>query len=282
MIIKEVIKEFLSQVSVVDIVICVGGSFVLAVWLLRTRLGARSLDNCPQRRNDIQPYLALIPLFLWIFTTWLLDLLKGKMAPGLSGWRNAFAENLIMCLGAAPMVVTALVLARNHFARRLKGFGLNPKTIFRDLGAALLNLLAIMPVVLAVIILVTLVGELFVGPEYQMPRHQELKEIIEYPQLQVRILIIINAIIIVPLAEETLFRGMFQTLLRSYLSRPWPAIILASLVFIIFHANAEHWPALFALSLCLGYAYEKSGSLFRSMFIHSMFNALSVFAALGQ
>jgi hypothetical protein len=79
-----------------------------------------------------------------------------------------------------------------------------------------------------------------------------------------------------------LFRGLFQTLLRSYIIRPWPAIIFASLIFIIFHANPEHWPALFMLSLCLGYAYEKSGSLFRSIFIHSVFNAMSVFAALGQ
>lgn len=279
---KEIFQELADKVTAADLVVYVGGSFVLVVWLFRTRLGTRSLDGCPKRRNDMQPYLALIPLFLWFLTVWLLGLLKEKMSPGLSGWQNVFTENLIMCLGAAPMVVTALVIARNHFARRLKGFGLNPKTIFRDLGAALLNLLAVMPVVLAAIILITFIGELFVGPGYQMPRHEELKEIIQYPQLQIRILIIINAIIIVPLAEETLFRGMFQTLLRSYLGRPWFAIIIVSIVFIIFHANAEHWPALFALSLCLGYAYEKSGSLFRSILIHAMFNALSVFAALGQ
>ena len=280
--IKDVIKEFFGQTSAADLVVCIGGTVVLAAWLLRTRLGTRALVNCPQRRNDMSPYLALIPLFFWILTVWLLGLLKVWAAPELSGWKNALAENIIMCLGVAPMVATALLIAKNHFARRLKGFGLNPKTIFRDLGAALLNLLAVMPVVLAVIILITLLGELFAGPEYQMPRHEELKEIIEYPQLQVRILIIINAIIIVPFAEETLFRGMFQTLLRSYIGRPWSAIIVASLVFIIFHADAEHWPALFALSLCLGYAYEKSGSLFRAIFVHSLFNGMSVLAALSQ
>jgi membrane protease YdiL (CAAX protease family) len=79
-----------------------------------------------------------------------------------------------------------------------------------------------------------------------------------------------------------LFRGMFQTLLRSYTGRPWSAVIIASMVFAVFHENPQHWPALFALSLCLGYSYEKSGSLFRPIFLHSIFNALSVLSSLNQ
>ena len=280
--IQEVIKELVGRANVVDLIICVGGVLVLAVWLLKTSLGTKALINSPHRRNDMPSYLALIPLFFWFLTTWLLSLVKEKAFTDLSGWQDAFAENLVMCLAAAPVVVTGLVIARIHFARRLNGFGLNPKTIVRDFGAALLNLLAIMPVVLSAVILVTLAGKIFVGPEYQMPRHEELNEILAYPQWQVRALIIVSAIVVVPFVEEVLFRGVFQTLLRSYLGMPWPAIILASLIFIIFHANPEHWPALFMLSLCLGYAYEKSGSLFRSIFIHSLFNAMSVFAALGQ
>jgi hypothetical protein len=95
-------------------------------------------------------------------------------------------------------------------------------------------------------------------------------------------MIVFTTIVVVPFAEELVFRGMLQTLLRSYIVRPWPAIIIASFIFIIFHIDTLHWPALFVLALCLGYAYEKSGSLFRSIFIHSMFNALSVVSALNH
>jgi membrane protease YdiL (CAAX protease family) len=98
----------------------------------------------------------------------------------------------------------------------------------------------------------------------------------------VRALIVFTAVVVVPFVEELIFRGMIQTMLRSYITRPWPAIFLASLIFIIFHANPEHWFALFALSICLGYTYEKSGSLFRPIFVHALFNAMSVFAALNQ
>jgi membrane protease YdiL (CAAX protease family) len=280
--IQEIIKELVGKANVIDLIICVGGVLVLAVWLLKTSLGTKALVNSPVRRNDMPPYLALIPPFFWFLAVWLLGLVKEKAFPELSGSQGAFADNLVMCLGAAPVVITSLVIARIHFACRLKGFGLNPKTIARDLVAGLLNLLATMPVVLSVIILITVAGKIFVGSDYQMPRHEELTQIMAYPQWQIRALIVFTAIVVVPFTEEVLFRGIFQTLLRSYLNRPWPAIILASLIFIIFHANPEHWPALFPLALCFGYAYEKSGSLFRSIFAHSLFNAMSIFAALSQ
>jgi hypothetical protein len=139
-----------------------------------------------------------------------------------------------------------------------------------------------MPVVLGAIVLTTIIGKLIFGDKFQMPQHEELKQIIAYSQWQVRALIVFTAIVVVPFVEELIFRGMIQTALRSYIVRPWPAIFVTSLVFVVFHANPEHWLALFALSLCLGYTYEKSGSLFRAIFVHALFNAMSVLAALSQ
>jgi membrane protease YdiL (CAAX protease family) len=53
-------------------------------------------------------------------------------------------------------------------------------------------------------------------------------------------------------------------------------------MFAVMHADAGHWPALLALSMSMGYSYEKSGSLFRPIFIHSLFNAASIIAVLNQ
>jgi membrane protease YdiL (CAAX protease family) len=77
-----------------------------------------------------------------------------------------------------------------------------------------------------------------------------------------------------------LFRGLFQTMLRSISAKPWLSIAISSVLFALAHANAGHWPALFALSLCMGYSYEKSGSLLRPIFIHSLFNATSIIGTL--
>jgi membrane protease YdiL (CAAX protease family) len=38
---------------------------------------------------------------------------------------------------------------------------------------------------------------------------------------------------------------------------------------------------LFVLGVTMGYAYEKSGSLLRSIFIHAMFNGISIVANLS-
>jgi membrane protease YdiL (CAAX protease family) len=279
---KEVIKEFAGQVNIADVVICTAGLLVLGAWLLKTSLGRKALVNSPARRNDMMPYLAFIPFFFWFLTVWLLALIKRKFVPETQGWQNAVADNLILCLSAMPVIAIIIVIAKRHFAGGITGFGLNPKTIFKDFVAALLNLLAMMPVILVVLILTILAGKLISGPEFVMPRHRELNEIMAYPQWQVRAIIIITAICVVPFIEEMLFRGMLQTLVRSYTGRPWRAIIIASLVFAIFHENPQHWPALFTFGLVLGYAYEKSGSLFRPIFLHLIFNAFSVFSTLGK
>jgi uncharacterized protein len=279
--ITRILEEFGGQTTIADLVVCLGGVLVLIVWALRTSLGTKSLDNAPIRENIMPPIWALIPFFLWFGMVSTLFFIKEKFLAGLPDWQDAFVENLALCLGVIPAIAAGVMIAKSVFVRGLAGLGLNPKTIPRDFAAALLNLLAVMPVVLGAIILTTIIGKLILGDKFEMPRHEELKQIIDYSQWQVRALIVFTSIIVIPFVEELIFRGMIQTMLRSYI-KPWPAIFAASIIFVIFHANPEHWLALFALSACLGYSYEKSGSLFRAVFVHMLFNAMSVLAALNQ
>jgi len=102
----------------------------------------------------------------------------------------------------------------------------------------------------------------------------------EFSDVPLSVLLAFLAVVVAPLVEEMIFRGLFQTMIRSYLGRPWPAIMLTSALFAAVHGNATHWPALFVLSVGLGYAYEKSGSLFRPIFMHALFNGISILGAL--
>jgi membrane protease YdiL (CAAX protease family) len=190
-----------------------------------------------------------------------------------------------MCIGAVITMAAMMFLANMHFPRGLKGFGLNIKTIVKDFFMAFLNLLAVWPLILAAVTVTIYFAKLFMNQDYQMQQHEQLEMITEYPQLPVRIMIVFVAVVIAPLLEEMMFRGFVQTTIRSFLNirnSAWPAIAASSVFFAIMHADPSHWPSLFILGVCLGYSYEKSGSLLRPIFIHLFFNATSIVGTLIQ
>jgi len=298
-----------------DILICLPGLTLLGVWLLRTSLGRNALTDSRLRRNNMPGYMPLIPLFVWMGITSVAIFVKELRLPDLPQWQSAYLDNVILSAGAIAAMAVILVLACRHFARRLKGFGLNIKTIHRDFFAAVVNLISIYPLVFAALIMTIFFGKLIHGGEFELQKHQELETIELYRELPVRVMVVITAIVIVPVFEEMLFRGLFQTTIRSFISRfladqtsqnagqaacpaggepenpaqpgparafngAWLSILASSVLFAAVHANAGHWPALFVLAVCMGYAYEKSGSLFRPIFIHSFFNAVNITAVL--
>ena len=270
--------EFAGYITLID-VIWLGGLIIFGSWLLKTSLGRKALADSMPRRNNMPFYLPFIPLSIWFVAVPPAIVITGKLLSDLSGWQSAFVDNLVLCIGAIVTTGVIIFLARVSFARRLKGFGLNAKTIVKDFFAGGVNLLAVWPLVIAMIILTTSLGKLIRGQDFEMQQHQELELITEHSQLPLRISIIVLAVVIVPVFEEMLFRGLFQTMLRGAVKNAWTAIILISALFALLHPWT-HWPALFALSMCLGYAYEKSGSLLRPIFIHSLFNGIMIIATL--
>ncbi len=279
MCIPDVIRQFANSITMED-VICLTGLILLGSWLLRTSWGRKALADSIPRKNNMPVYLPFIPLLIWFGTVSIALSITKKFLPDLLDWQNALLENFILCLGAITAMAVIVFLVRTNFERRLKGFGLNPKTIGRDFLAAFVNLLSVWPLVLLALTMTLFFGQLVWGQDFQLQQHEELKSITAHSQLSVRVLIVITAVIIVPVFEEMLFRGLFQTMIRSFLLKPWLSIVISSALFAVVHQSPGHWPALFVFSICLGYSYEKSGSLFRPVFIHAFFNAASIIAML--
>jgi membrane protease YdiL (CAAX protease family) len=276
--------EFTDTINATDL-IWLAGLILLACWLLDTSLGRKALADSPPRRNSMPPYLPLVPLMLWFGAVSMTLVLVQKLTPGLQGWQEIFRDNLVMSIGAIITMAAMIFLAHVHFARRLKGFGLNIRTIVKDFFMAFFNLLAVWPLILAAVTVTIFFAKLFSDQDYQMQQHQQLEMITEYPQLPLRIMIVFVAVIIAPLLEEMMFRGFIQTTIRSFFNirnSAWPAIAASSVFFAMMHADRGHWPSLFILGVCLGYSYEKSGSLFRPIFIHLFFNATSIIGTLIQ
>lgn len=91
------------------------------------------------------------------------------------------------------------------------------------------------------------------------------------------------AVVLVGPAEELLFRGGVQGTLRLAFGR-WPAIVGASALFTAVHAPALVGQRLLAgtaalavvgvVSLVLGYAFERTGSLVVPVLVHSLYDGL--------
>jgi membrane protease YdiL (CAAX protease family) len=296
------IPRELSQTVTLEHLICLPGLALLACWLLKTSLGRNALADSVPRRNNMPFYTPFIPLLMWSWSVSLGNWLIGKwIIPPVADlssatnqqlpfnhWQSAFFDNLVLGICEIITIIIMILMAKAVFTRKIKGFGLNVKTIPKDFLAAVVNLLTVWPLVVAMVILTLAVGQFIWGQDFQIQRHEQLVTITAYPQLPLRILVVITAVVIASVFEEMLFRGLFQTMLRSYLENSkwcasgpiWLSILISSALFASVH-QVGHWPALFVLAICLGYAYEKSGSLFRPIFIHALFNAVTIAAALN-
>lgn len=95
------------------------------------------------------------------------------------------------------------------------------------------------------------------------------------------ILALFSILIMAPLIEEFLFRGVLQTHLREKIGSK-PAILLSSLLFALFHfslsqglGNVALMISLLFLGCFLGFLYEKYRSLWASISLHITFNTIT-------
>ena len=268
----------LTTVDIVILTLCALGVAFLAYWLFGYA-GPVSLAAAPLRRNRLPAYLPLVYITVWLICVAGAATIISRTSAESPRWVYEFYSFFAVAVIELALIVSFLYVARHGFSRRLKGFGLNVCTIGADLRAAVINFISALPLVLFGIWLVAYLGRQIVGPDFQMQRNEGLTVIVENPQVALRVLMLIFTIVVVPVFEEMLFRGMLQSVIRTVVAGPWSAVLITSAAFVLLHPWM-HLPALFILSVCMGYAYERSGSLFRPIFIHAFFNAASVTAAL--
>lgn len=95
------------------------------------------------------------------------------------------------------------------------------------------------------------------------------------------IALIVTAIIIAPIAEELLFRGMFYRFLKDRISAR-AAMVVSAVCFGAIHGNMFSFIPLTFLGMLLVRAYERSGSLKVPILMHALFNANATFIIMMQ
>ncbi len=182
----------------------------------------------------------------------------------------SMAFNLIMCVG----LLLYLFQVR----------GLNPAELFglehlpwRSLGrvVAVFTVLILISVNLLSALSVSWLQD--VWPEAQP--QEMVKAFQESSGIGFKVLVIIAAVVIAPLAEETMFRGFVYGVLKRYTDAPFAALS-SSLMFAIIHMHVGSMLPLFMLAVLFCLAYEITGCLLVPMILHAIFNAVSIIAML--
>lgn len=105
--------------------------------------------------------------------------------------------------------------------------------------------------------------------------HPIVADFILADETELRVTMILFAVVIAPLMEEYFFRGIVQAGLRRHIG-PGLAIACTALLFSLLHGNVVDRPTLFAMSLLLGYIYERTGNLAAPVTMHALNNGASM------
>ncbi|MBN1816149.1 MAG: CPBP family intramembrane metalloprotease [Sedimentisphaerales bacterium] len=259
-----------------DKIIAVLGTVFFAVWLVPWQ-GPFKLRHSPARPNRLPVILPFILFGVWLLGESILYKFLDYFLVDSSPDHSLFVQYLALNLERMLWSFVLLFLAAWGFIRGIRGLGLRWRTIPRDLGMAFVNLLTAYPLILIGAAVVVFVGGQVAGPEFEFQENQALTDMQQTARMPGHVLatMVVLSVLVVPVFEELFFRGIFQSTVTFLTGRPWLSILITSVPFTILHPPM-HIPALFVLSVCMGYAYEKSGSLLRPIFIHMLFNGVTV------
>ncbi len=179
-------------------------------------------------------------------------------------------------LAANALFSIALILFVALFLR-FRGLNLDLLAGFSKIsfGRAISTGAVLMLAAYPLIFLADAIGQRFLG------RGSERQGIVELfnasGTLSQRILIIVLAVAVAPIAEEFLFRFFLYGVLKRYFGR-LIALVANAILFAAVHAHLPSFAPLFVLGSCFTLAFEWSGSILVSMTMHALFNALTLTA----
>jgi|GEM_PF-760969 len=198
----------------------------------------------------------------------------------------AQAAAMVSSLGLIGSAVFFLVKAWQTTPAGLRSAGLLPRRPGRDLVVGLAGFVVGTLFTWATLAAVAAAARAG-GSDVPEVNHTLLEQLGREPTLAAVTQLVGIAVLMGPLLEEVVFRGLLQTLLIDTLGRRfrWTAVLIAAAVFALIHAGAvswHGWPGLFVLGLVLGWLYERTGSLLPCYLAHALFNAANIAMAVGM
>lgn len=258
------IDDVVAVLSVVLIVVLVG-------WRA-TRRGYDPLAGAPQRPNRLRHDAVAAAVMAYLLASLVF---QGVMRATFGETQGA-AASLVTALGVTGVgIAVCLVIAAKQFDGGIRRFWFAREWVGPRKSIYIVAVLTVTAIGLCPIIRDAVAGViLYYDPNFEFASHPTIEALHDQSQpLVVTIALWAGAALLAPLAEELFFRGLLQTFLGHLLRDRWRAIVVTSIVFGAIHFPQPHAVlALAALSVLIGYAYERTGSILPPILIHALFN----------
>ena len=273
----------IEVVSTLLTTLCGIGMCVFLVWLAHgvVKPAKFKLSASPGRANHLTPLHVLALLVASILGASLVVKAVGlcvELGPAQSTIIFGMAMPLLGLFGGL------IVAARSFDGGAARGMGFTRRRWFNDSVRSVIGFLAILPVCMF-LLLATMWVIWQLNPSEELLADHRFLQILKDPDVPMvwRGMVILAAVVFAPFGEEVFFRGLLQSMFRRYLGRPWVAIVVTSTLFSGVHfTDIKSLPAIFALSVALGYNYERTGRLYSPIVIHMLFNLVMIAEALSN
>ena len=190
----------------------------------------------------------------------------------------AYARLASNVLGNGAQVVAAAIF----LTRFTRPSGLPASPPFHAALAGVVAFMLITPIVASLSIALNALLVSLGQPRTPDAAHQTLAILAERRDPMLTALTLAHVALLVPIAEEFIWRGMVQPGIRSALGA-WPGIAITTVLFTLIHWGAlapegrvVGLSMLVALALGLGILRERTGSVRAPIVVHALFNALNV------
>lgn len=220
------------------------------------------------------PLLSLPEMALVFVSLFLAQIVVVPFLMPLLGYLDGLFLSVATFASHAVFFVFLCWFVRSILGQPLAVLGLRRTSVFNLLPMALVYVFSFCPLQLVGAVWLLLLQSVGVEPALQEPTEHFTEALSNGEQVTVGTLAFL-AVVVAPLIEEILFRGVIFGGLAARWG-VWPAAVVSGLTFAAIHFSLTAFLPLFFLALILCYLYARTGSLFTAIAFHALFNGVSL------
>lgn len=180
-------------------------------------------------------------------------------------------ETMLAFHGTAALAIWFLFRVRRMNWRQ--SFGVCRGKTAREVFFAIVGYLAAFPVICVAALLA---GLLLTALGEEQTFQQVITMVVGPDQsILTRVYLCVLAVVVAPVVEEILFRGMALPVLTRYIGFP-SAVGITSVVFALMHGHVPSLAPLFVVAVAFSLGYTLTGSLRVPIVMHAVFNAVNL------